>query len=59
MSENGERRSLLLSAKLAVTSLWRRRHYAVTSGERAARVKLEPISKILADAGRDQTSLVD
>lgn len=59
MRENREQRSLLSSVKLAVTSLWRRRHYAVTTGGRAVKAKLEPISKILADAGRDHTSPVD
>jgi hypothetical protein len=59
MREHRLQRTLLSSVKLAITSLWRRRHYAVTSGERTAKAKLEPISKILADAGREHMSPVD
>lgn len=59
MTQDFQQRSWLANVRTAMSSLWRPRHYAVTERSTSSKPKLEPIAKVLADAGRDSTTLAD
>jgi hypothetical protein len=59
MTQDFQQRSWLANMRVTMSMLLRRRHYAVTDQPRAAKTKLEPNAKSLADAGRHSTTLAD
>lgn len=59
MKQDFKTTSWLASVRRTFTSLLRRKHYANTGTHGRARPKLEPIEKIVADAGRESATLAD
>jgi hypothetical protein len=52
-------RSLITRLRQVFPTLFRQRHTAVIKAERAPTPKLEPITKILSDTGRDRGAHAD
>lgn len=59
MKQDFQTTSWFAGARQMFASLLRRKHYAVTGAHGRPKPKLEPIEKIVADAGRDSTTLAD
>lgn len=57
MTQNFQQRSWLARMRAVMSTLFRRKHYALT--DQPVRQKLVPIARTLADAGRDPASPVD
>jgi hypothetical protein len=57
MTQCFQHRSWFARVRMAMSRLFRRKHYALT--DQPVRRKLVPIARTLADAGRDRGSPVD
>lgn len=57
MTQYFQHRSWFARVRMAMSRLFRRKHYALT--DQPVRRKLVPIARTLADAGRDRGSPVD